>query len=531
MNNFTTRKPLLSVLISQILAVPASASVFDLNCGDTTGLIDAMASAGNHEINLNVDNQANCVYPLNNVNNNTDGANGLPSVTSSITINGNQSAIQRQNGSPEFRIIHVASSGNLTLTQVSVEKGSATGSWLHGYGGGIFNRGELILEESTVSGNTADRDGGGISNFWYSTTTLTNSTVSGNTADGGGGGIYNSWYSTTTLTNSTVSENTANRNGGGIFNYYESTTTLTNSTISGNTASDDGGGIFNLYSTTTLTNSTVSGNTAEVGGGIHNYYSSTATLKNTILAGNTATLHPDCFNYNIINANHYNLFGGNGTECNAGVTDLKLGGMTIDDVLNTTLADNGGPTLTHALVDDSPAIDAVAEDVCPDIGIETDQRGVSRPQGTACDIGAFEYQPPDLAQLSHFQAVATPTGIRLQWQTTKVSDHAGFRIFRATRDHSGDYTNITLLDYPQAQTLTATPLAAVTNWNRLITAALASSESCYSYLDANAAVVGTTYFYLLEDVDMGGHSTRHWEQLASATVGQKSEANPLCEED
>jgi hypothetical protein len=198
--------------------------------------------------------------------------------------------------------------------------------------------------------------------------------------------------------------------------------------------------------------------------------------------------------------------------------------MTIDDVLKPTLANNGGSTQTLALVKNSPAIDAADNAVCP----ATDQRGVSRPQGAACDIGAFEYQPSDLVQLSHFQAIATLQGICLQWQTPVASDNAGFRLWRANLDQYGGYTNIIALDHPQAQTLSATPLEIVTDWNHLIPAA-ASTESCYSYLDPGAMVAGTTYFYLLEDVNMGGHRTLHWDNVVSAVAGQNSEENPQCE--
>ncbi len=108
-----SRKKLLSLLISQALIAPTQAAIINVNCGDVTELISAINTANSNneadEINLNVDNQTNCVYPLTAVNNNTDGANGLPSITTPLTINGNQSAVQRQAGSPDFRIIHVAS--------------------------------------------------------------------------------------------------------------------------------------------------------------------------------------------------------------------------------------------------------------------------------------------------------------------------------------------------------------------------------------------------------------------------------------
>ncbi|HEY6285402.1 MAG TPA: choice-of-anchor Q domain-containing protein, partial [Ktedonobacteraceae bacterium] len=147
--------------------------------------------------------------------------------------------------------------------------------------GFIDNQGTLILNNSTISGNTASSSGGtinqgisggggGISN--EGTLTLNNSTISGNSAFGGGG-IFNS--GTLTLNNSTVSANTAST-GGGIFN--GGTLTLNNSTISANTASDGGGfyivGSSGVISTTTtnttiINNSTISDNNAsDMGGGI-----------------------------------------------------------------------------------------------------------------------------------------------------------------------------------------------------------------------------------------------------------------------
>jgi len=135
-------------------------------------------------------------------------------------------------------------------------------------------------------------------------------------------------------------------------------------------------------------------------------------------------------------------------------TDLSLIGLgkTITDVLNPTLANHGGPTKTLALVAKSPAIDAA------EVGPATDQRGVNRPtdgdgNGMAkCDIGAFEYQRPDLIELGDFKAF-TCNGLPLQ------------PVMRITQDSSGEFTHITLLDHPHAQILTATSLEAVTDWS------------------------------------------------------------------
>ena len=781
MNHITTRKQLLPLLISQVLAGSTQAAIFNVNCGQTDDLIDAIMIANNNggadKINLNVDKQVDCVYPLTAVDNVIDGPNGLPSITSEITINGHQSTIRRLEGSAPFRIFHVAKDGQLVLRRLSVENGLLKGgiSRQEENGGGIFNHGELTLEESTVSGNTASigsgggisnwdssatlinstvsgntaSKGGGISNwdssatftnstisgntaFWYgagiynsnssatltnstvsrntgawsgggilslgdSSVTITNSTMSGNTANWGGGisnwdssatftnstvsgntavwngggiynidssatlltnstvsgntvtflngggisntmdstvmltnstvsgntagrngggiydressaifltnstvsgntanesgggiyneldssamfinstvsgntaarnggGIYNNWGSHATFTNSTVSGNTANESGGGIYN-SNSSATLTNSTVSGNTANKFGGGIFNWDSSATLTNSTVSGNTAnkgggiyndqnygfnvtlinstvfgntanESGGGIFNYtydtdYPSEVTLQNTILAGNTANTQPDCFNIgSTLNANHFNLLGGDGADCNAGANDLTLEdlGMTINDVLNPTLADNGGPTETLALVANSPAINAADDVVCP----ATDQRGVNRPIEGRCDIGAFEYQQFDLIELDDFEAIPTAQGFYLKWTTASEKDNAGFRIWQATQDQYGGFTSIKVLDNPQNQTLTVTPFEQVTDWSQTIPARGDKSDGqCYSYLDASVHKGKTTYFYLLEDINDKGFSTFHWAQIASGNLTDENlDENPQCE--
>jgi hypothetical protein len=203
------------------------------------------------------------------------------------------------------------------------------------------------------------------------TLTLLNSTVSANTASQFGGGLQISSGSAT-VDKSTVSGNLARANGGGLNN--SGTLTLTNSTVSGNSVSQDGGGVYHADDTLFLNETLISGNTAVAGPELYNVPSASST----------------------INANNSNLFGHGG---DAGVTNFTPGandlvpGVALAAVLSTALADNGGPTGTHALVAGSPAIDA-AGTCLP----TTDQRGIPRPQGADgdgdgfpdCDIGAFE---------------------------------------------------------------------------------------------------------------------------------------------
>jgi hypothetical protein len=181
------------------------------------------------------------------------------------------------------RVVTVARGVSATIKRVTITGGNTD------FGGGIFNRGTLRLKESTVSGNTASDNGGGIFNS-FGTLTLQESTVSGNTAGRTGGGIVNGGTTggTVTLQDSTVSGNTADT-GGGISNVTSGTLTLKESTVSGNTASLFGGGILNL-GTLTLQESTVSGNTTTgglgFGGGIFNDFG-TVTLQESTVSGNT----------------------------------------------------------------------------------------------------------------------------------------------------------------------------------------------------------------------------------------------------
>src|SRR5208337_1462029 len=202
-----------------------------------------------------------------------------------------------------------------------------------------------------------------------------------------GGGVYN-YFGTTTLTDCTVSGNSAGDGGGGLI-CGDGTITLTDSTISGNYAGFNGGGLENATGTTTLTDVTVSGNSARViGGGL--WSDGTTTLTNTIVAENTATTSgPDALGAFASQGN--NLIGK--TDGSSGWVSSDLTG-TIAQPLNPLLAplgNYGGPTQTMALLPGSPAINAGDNSLIP-AGLTTDQRGPGFPRivGGTVDIGAFE---------------------------------------------------------------------------------------------------------------------------------------------
>jgi hypothetical protein len=186
-----------------------------------------------------------------------------------------------------------------------------------------------------------------------------------------------------TISNSTIANNSSDRDGGGIFNDNGSSrvVNISNSTIANNSANGDGGGILN-NGTTTISNSTIANNSANGGGGLFNK-SGTMTIAQSIVANNSASSGHNCGFAPPLIDQGYNLESG--TDC----------GFTATGSLQNTnpqigpLANNGGPTRTMALQPTSPAINTIPPTIC---AITTDQRGVSRPQGPTCDMGAFEFQ-------------------------------------------------------------------------------------------------------------------------------------------
>ncbi len=357
-------------------------------------------------------------------NNGAPGSgNGLPVISSPMTIEGGGYAISRDPGSEAFRFFRIqAVGGDLTLNDVTVSGGLISNTSAISLGGAIFNNGGVLtLNNSTLAGNKA---------------------VAAGTSYAYGGALYNKGIAT--LTNSAVTDNAAEvidvdlsgqrALGGGIANCalgcfgQSPDLILTGTTVSGNSAtvitpvgSTDtggayGGGVYNFDGSATLTNSTVSNNSVYVsdetgfalasGGGVLVVYAD-LFLVNSTLSGN-ATAAPgadalgaaiDYFGFgtnpaieisNTLLGNHltgYTCFSIDGTQDfgNNLADDTTCG--TIPDTLtglDPALMNNGGPTQTNALMPGSTAIDAAG-----DCGLAEDQRGVPRPVGF-CDSGSFE---------------------------------------------------------------------------------------------------------------------------------------------
>ena len=281
------------------------------------------------------------------------------------------------------RIFEIAS-GTVTISGVTITGGLANGHDVEdnpGVGGGIWidNAGHVSIVESVIAGNQASVSGGGIDNDGQ--LTVEQSTINGNSAPGssfGIGGGIDDFGSSLTVIDSTIAFNTAGTNGGGI--YTASDTTLAGDTIASNT----GGGYFRS--------------------GLANGQ----TLLNTIVAGNSPV---DCGATSPTSVGH-NL----SSDSTCGFT--ASGDLAGTDPLLGALANNGGPTDTMLPANGSAAIDGGADTGCPNV----DQRGVSRPQGAHCDIGALELAPaaPVVADAGTSTVSASPSSVPADGSSTST---------------------------------------------------------------------------------------------------------------
>jgi hypothetical protein len=273
---------------------------------------------------------------------------------------------------------------SLSLSHISLIAGQIYSN-IHG--------GSLDISDSTLSGNInpGSSSGGAIKVGSAQTFSMTRTSVVGNSADYEGGGLYVSATISATISDCLIANNKTGYpgKGGGIY-VSAPNILIRNSTISGNSSYWGGGAYFAYGSNAILQNLTVALNSAtSLGGGIMRSSSATVTMNNSVVGKNTAPEGPDVNasggvtgNNNIIS----NTFGGGVAGSN--------NKLNVDPLLGP-LANYGGPTLTHALLPGSPAINAGAIIA----GITTDQRGYLRTYGSAPDIGAYELQPPRVASV------------------------------------------------------------------------------------------------------------------------------------
>jgi len=325
-------------------------------------------------------------------------------VNTSVTINGAGADLLAVDGNGASVVFQIGATKTVTISGLTIRNGQGS------FGGGISNAasGTLTVTNSTLSGNTAAFGGGA---FNAGTITIVNSTVSGNTG-GEGAGIYNAGGTVLTITNSTFSGNTARQTGGASFNL--GTLQIAHSTFSDNSAAFQGGGVANL-------DTLVIGNTVlNTGDSGVNIYSNGGTVTS--------------LGYNVSNDDGGGFLIGPGDQIN---TDPLLG----------PLQNNGGLTLTHALLAGSPAIDTGDPNFTPPPFFDQRGSGFDRVVNGRVDVGSFEVQTETL--LIHLHASGRKVGgintVRLTWSGATSNNIDVYRdgILVATVPNTGADTDST----------------------------------------------------------------------------------------
>ena len=410
-------------------------SVFMITAGTTTEIADLDIIAGHYIEVANgggINNYGSLTLTNCSFSGNTGDQGGAVHNRGSLTISNsfftNNTAIEGGVILNDANTLALISDSTFTNNTAVAQFG------LGGAGGSVGNAGTLTVVNSNFVNNSGEVDGGAIINVSPGSTTIYSSTFTGNSTPGFGGAIDN-YTGVLTVTGSNFSGNSAGLGGainaGNSDSILEgSDVTVEDSTLSTNTASV-GGGIHAYSGTVTVSGSTFDSNIAESGGGIVNieatvdvvnstfynnsstqepvgaiYNGGTLTVQNSTLSGNDAGLYNESVGsvilQNAILANStagYDCYNNGGTLASETNNLIELNGngefacgtpVSIADPLLGPLEDNGGPTWTMNLLPGSPAIDAGDDASC----LDTDQRGIARPQGAHCDIGAYEYEPP-----------------------------------------------------------------------------------------------------------------------------------------
>lgn len=356
-------------------------------------------------------------------NNPNEVPTGTALIKSHIVLGGNGFTVRRDaifncsldsaGDRTEFRLFKIDSAGQLDLKQITLENGCADSGSSLSYGGAVYNRGILSLENSQIK-DSKSRFGGGLANRG-TVLSIQDSIFSNNEAIQDGGGIYNSG-SISEVLNSEINNNKASF-GAGIFN-GSTINSITDSTLYANHASWDAGGIYNANIINLIKNSTLSGNHADDrGGGI--YVFGDLNILHVTFSNNHASEGAAVFvnnNAEQVNINKSLFHENTGTHADCGGDDTGVivsGGDNLssqssaDNICNFSMATglnpasvdaladngcfftrplaNGSCVKTHALLPQSEAINLIAGSLEP-----RDQRNFNRSDGSR-DVGAFEY--------------------------------------------------------------------------------------------------------------------------------------------
>jgi hypothetical protein len=307
--------------------------------------------------------------------------NGGNGGTHTLTLNGSGNTIDQTTANS--RVIDDTAGTLFTISGLTVTGGHPAAAQ---DGGGILVNGSATVTNTVITGNTATAASVGGLRVSNGNLVMTDSSVTDNHADAFDGGIFVA--GTATVTGSTISQNSA---GGGIAGGIETgALTHANATFINSTISDNTGGGITPDSPLTLVYATVVMNTGSVGNvDFHNFPSGVLTSFASVVALPDSGV-ANCQSQASTTSHGFNF--SDDASCGfTAATDKQSAG----DPKLGPLANNGGATQTRLPQPGSPLIDAIPVASCQAdgaSGITTDQRGVSRPQGPGCDIGAVEVQ-------------------------------------------------------------------------------------------------------------------------------------------
>ena len=333
---------------------------------------------------------------------------GTLNIAKNLTILGPGASNLTLDGNHSVQILSIASGKTVSMSGLTFANGS------NNNGGAIFNSGNLSISKSVFTGNSSIQ-GGAINNQASGTVTVADSAFSGNTASAFGGGLMS--FGTATVTRSTFSGNTQSGEAAAVYN-GGTAMTITNTTFAGNQANNGGAALENNTNATLhVTNSTFFDNSGGPNFGAFYNIGGSSTFKGTLFARGPS------------NANNCRIFGGTVSSDGYNLSDdtscgnLNGGGLSDATDQNNIpagldgagLQDNGGPTKTVALLSTSAALDAIPSS-CTDVDgntLSTDQRGITRPVGNGCDIGALESTGQPAPFISNFSPTSGPAATQV----------------------------------------------------------------------------------------------------------------------
>jgi len=344
---------------------------------------DCVAGDGADTINLTQDITLTDTYE----NNSTFGRTGTPSIETEMILDGHDFVLARDSSlscdlnstsaSNEFRLLRTTQGANLILQNITLANGCVDGTEFEARGGGLYNEADLTIEAVTFKQNRAGLMGGGIFHTSSGILNLMRNSLFVDNFAARGGAIYINESLIDSIENSTFSGNSADLDGGAIYNYISGINAILNSTFAGNSAVINGATIYNTAN------------------------SSITALNNSLFVNNGPSV---CFSNGLLNGSNNILDNSSSGGC-PGMIDVVINSNVLP------LANNGGPTKTHALLTGNKAIDVADTVINTGTATSADQRGVTA-LGIR-DVGAYEYDAPPC-----------PLELLAEGFTTAVSDAA-----------------------------------------------------------------------------------------------------------